>query len=53
MPTMPIPNLLTDPGFLFSAPLGTALPTHTVAGSKFTDAWAAAWVPCVLVLHDR
>jgi hypothetical protein len=46
MPTMPIPNLLTDPGFLFSAPLGTALPTHTVAGSKFTDAWAAAWVPC-------
>jgi len=25
--------------------LGTAVPTNTVAGSVFTDAWAAAWVP--------
>jgi hypothetical protein len=43
-----IPNLLTDPGYLLSAPLGTAVPTMTVAGSKFTDLvpWAAAWVPC-------
>jgi hypothetical protein len=39
------PNILTDPGYLFGAPLGTALPTNTVAGGKFTDTWAAAWVP--------
>jgi hypothetical protein len=30
---------------LFWAPLGTAVPTNTVAGSVFTDAWAAEWVP--------
>lgn len=39
------PLLLTDPGYLFGAPLGTAEPTNTVAGSVFTDAWAAAWLP--------
>src|SRR6266508_4039491 len=39
------PVLLTDPGYLFGAVLGTAVPTNTVAGSVFTDAWAAAWVP--------
>jgi hypothetical protein len=39
------PVLLTDPGYLFGAVLGTAAPTNTVAGSVFTDAWAAAWVP--------
>ena len=39
------PNILTDPGYLFIAPLGTAVPTNTVAGSVFTDAWAAAWLP--------
>jgi hypothetical protein len=39
------PNVLTDPGYLFIAPLGTAVPTNTVAGSVFTDAWAAAWLP--------
>lgn len=44
MPTTPTPNVLTDPGFLFWAPLGTAEPTNTVAGSKFTDAWPVAWV---------
>jgi hypothetical protein len=44
MPTTATPNILTDPGYLFWAPLGTALPTNTVAGSKFTDAWAAAWI---------
>jgi hypothetical protein len=44
MPTTATPNVLTDPGYLFRAPLGTAVPTNTVAGSKFTDAWAAAWV---------
>ncbi|MGH3659603.1 MAG: hypothetical protein ACRDUA_23385, partial [Micromonosporaceae bacterium] len=45
MPTVAVPLLLTDPGYLFGAVLGTAAPTNTVAGSKFTDAWAAAWVP--------
>lgn len=39
------PNILTDPGYLFAAPLATALPTNTVVAGKFTDAWAAAWVP--------
>lgn len=39
------PTILTDPGYLFVAPLGTAVPTNTVAGSVFTDAWAAAWIP--------
>lgn len=38
------PNLLVDPGFLFWAPLGTSEPTHTVAGSKFTDAWPVGWL---------
>jgi hypothetical protein len=46
--TTATPLLLTDPGFLFAAPLGTALPAAgvggTVAGSVFTDAWPAAWV---------
>jgi hypothetical protein len=40
----PTPTLLTDPGFLFWAPLGSAEPTNTVAGSVFTDAWPVAWV---------
>lgn len=44
MPSTPTPNLLTDPGFLFWAPLGTAEPTNTVAGSVFTDAWPVAWI---------
>jgi hypothetical protein len=45
MPTIATPTLLRDPGYLFRAPTGTALPTNTVAGSVFTDVWAAAWVP--------
>lgn len=48
MPTTATPLLLQDPGYLFLAPLGTALPAAgvggTVAGSKFTDAWPAGWV---------
>lgn len=43
-PTVVKPNLLTDPGFLYYAPLGTTLPVNTVAGSVFTDAWATPWV---------
>lgn len=39
------PNVLTDPGYLFIAPLASAVPTNTVAGSVFTDAWPAAWLP--------
>jgi len=39
------PNLLVDPGWLFHAPLGTTMPSNTVAGSVFTDAWPAAWLP--------
>ena len=38
------PTLLTDPGFLFWAPLGSAVPAMTVVGSVFTDAWPVAWV---------
>ena len=39
------PNLLVDPGWLFWAPLGSTLPTNTVAASVFSDAWPAAWLP--------
>lgn len=39
------PNVLLDPGYLFIAPLGSTEPTMTVAGSVFTDAWPAAWLP--------
>lgn len=44
MPTTPTPVILQDPGYLFWAPLGTAAPTNSVVGSKFTDAWDAAWI---------
>jgi hypothetical protein len=40
-----VPTVLTDPGMLWMAPLGTADPTNTVAGSVFTDDPAVAWVP--------
>jgi hypothetical protein len=39
------PVILTDPGMLWLAALGTADPTNTVAGSVFTDDPAAAFVP--------
>jgi len=39
------PNILTDPGFLFIAPLLSVLPTNTVVASVFTDTWPAAWLP--------
>lgn len=44
MPTTAAPAVLNDAGYLFIAPLATAEPTNTVAGSKFTDAWPAAWL---------
>lgn len=42
--TTAVPNLLTDPGFLFWAPLASTVPSMTVAGSVFTDAWPVAWI---------
>lgn len=39
------PTILTDPGYLFIAPLATAVPTNTVAASVFSDAWGASWLP--------
>jgi hypothetical protein len=41
--TVPPPSLLTDPGCLFYAILGSTLPSNTVTGGVFTDAWPAAW----------
>lgn len=38
------PNIITDQGMLFWAPLGSTLPSNTVAGSVFTDTWPVAWV---------
>lgn len=38
------PTLLTDPGFLYWAPIGSSLPTGTVVGSVFTDTWPVAWI---------
>jgi len=43
-PTVPVPAIATDPGFLFWAPLGTTEPTNTVVGSVFTDAWPSGWI---------
>lgn len=43
--TVATPTVLTDPGFLWIAPLGTAEPTNTVAGGVFTDDPAVAWLP--------
>lgn len=42
--TMATPGLLTDPGFLYWAPLGSSVPTNTVSGSVFTDTWPVAWI---------
>lgn len=39
-----VPTLLTDPGYLYAAPLASTVPTNTVAGSVFTDAWPVAWL---------
>lgn len=44
--TMATPLILTDPGFLFTAPLASTLPTMAAAGSTYdADAWPAAWKP--------
>ena len=44
MPSTATPVILTDPGYLFWAPLASTVPTNTVAGSVFTDAWPGAWI---------
>jgi len=44
MPSTAVPNILTDPGYLLIAPLGSTVPVNTVVGSVFTDAWDAAWL---------
>ena len=46
MPAATVPKnaLATGPGYLYIAPLGTALPTNTVVGSVFTDAWPGGWI---------
>lgn len=44
MPSTAVPNILTDPGYLLIAPLSSTVPTNTVSGGVFTDAWDAAWL---------
>lgn len=39
------PNVLTDPGMLWIAALGTADPTNTVTGGVFTDDPPVAYIP--------
>ena len=39
------PKILSDPGYLWLAPLGTAEPTPTIAGGVFTDTLPVAWIP--------
>lgn len=39
-----IDAIALGPGYLYYAPLLSTLPANTVAGSKFTDAWPAAWL---------
>ena len=40
-----VPTILTDPGMLWIAAVGTSAPTNTVTGSVFTDDPAVAWLP--------
>jgi hypothetical protein len=42
--TVAVPNILTDPGIVYWAPLGTSEPTNSVTASKFTDSWPAGWL---------
>lgn len=44
--TTATPLILTDPGFLFWAPLASTEPTHAALASTYDlDAWPAAWIP--------
>ncbi len=40
-----VPKTLSGPGYMFGAPVGSALPTHTSAGGKFTDTITSPWLP--------
>ena len=42
---LPVTKLLQEPGFLYWAPLATALPANTGSASGFSDIWPAAWIP--------
>jgi len=42
--TVPQPQVLTDPGILWIAALGTPEPTPTSAAGKFTDPMPPAWL---------
>jgi hypothetical protein len=45
MPAVVVPKgqLSFGAGYLYGAALGSTLPSNTVAGSVFTDAWPGAW----------
>lgn len=45
MPSVAVPKLLKDPGYLFWGPLLTAEPSNTATASKFDDTWPVAWIP--------
>ena len=40
-----VDQIALGPGYLYWAPLATAVPTNTVVGSVFTDTWSGSWVP--------
>lgn len=42
--SVPIDAIALGPGFLYWAPLSSALPANTVAGGVFTDTWPVAWL---------
>lgn len=42
--TVPIDAIALGPGFLYWAPLLSAVPANTVVGSVFTDTWPVAWL---------
>lgn len=44
-PTVSTPTILTDPGFLWIAPLDTTAPTNTVTAGVFSDTVDSAWIP--------
>jgi hypothetical protein len=44
--TTAVPLILTDPGFLFWAPVLTTEPTHAALASTYDlDVWSASWIP--------
>ena len=43
--TVSTPTILTDPGLLWMAPIGTAEPTPVVTAGKFSDVMPVAWIP--------